>query len=410
MDLATSVLWIVLSATGTPTNLEALTQDLMRADVVFLGEEHDNDVGHAAQLEILKALHGARPDLVLSMEMFERDVQGVLDDYLKGRINEDKFLEHARPWGNYKKHYRPLVEFARQNGIDVIAANAPRPSARKMSLTGRVKSAYVARETTAPENRYFELFKEAMKDHPGEIGAAAMSKMYQAQCLKDDTMAESIAMYLAERPYRAPLVVHVNGKFHSDYGLGTAARLRQRRPLARTVVLSMTSTEKPEEFSDKEALSAGHYTLVVKAQPKKVAPKEEGDEPEEVVDTAVTTADAPATATTAEGAAPKEQPAEETPAPEEPKDERPVALGIMPDYGASEPGVMVSTAFEGRAAAKAGIKDGDLIVQIDDETIGSIEDYMDVLTEYYVGDVVKVTIKRKGKKKTLKVKLEASRR
>ena len=60
------------------------------------------------------------------MEMFERDAQIVLDEYLNDLITEKKFLDDSRPWENYKTDYRPLVEFARVNKLNVIAANAPR--------------------------------------------------------------------------------------------------------------------------------------------------------------------------------------------------------------------------------------------------------------------------------------------
>ena len=42
-----------------------------------------------------------------------RDVQGVLDDYLAGRIDEAEFLSGSRPWQNYRTGYRPLT-------IDVV--------------------------------------------------------------------------------------------------------------------------------------------------------------------------------------------------------------------------------------------------------------------------------------------------
>jgi hypothetical protein len=76
-----------------------------------------------------------------------------------------------------------------------------------------------------------------MKGHPGADGA--VERMYRAQCAKDDAMAEGIAQYLATNPHRQPLVIHCNGNFHSDYGLGTAARLAQRAPLAQAAIISM---------------------------------------------------------------------------------------------------------------------------------------------------------------------------
>jgi uncharacterized iron-regulated protein len=54
-----------------------------------------------------------------------------------------------------------------------------------------------------------------------------VKKIYEAQCVRDDTMAESVADLLNAGRF----VYHVNGSFHSDAGLGTAARVLWRRPL-----------------------------------------------------------------------------------------------------------------------------------------------------------------------------------
>ncbi|MEO5800221.1 MAG: ChaN family lipoprotein, partial [Gemmatimonadales bacterium] len=52
---------------------------------------------------------------------------------------------------------------------------------------------------------------------------------------KDETMAESI---VRARSNGAPLVIHYNGAFHSDYGQGTAERVRRRLPKAKVLVVS----------------------------------------------------------------------------------------------------------------------------------------------------------------------------
>ncbi|MAB89149.1 MAG: hypothetical protein CMJ90_06795 [Planctomycetes bacterium] len=382
-----AVLGLIFStATGGKVELQVLVNDLAARDVVFLGEEHDNTAGHQMQLQILRALHKKRPDLVVSMEMFERDVQGVLDDYLRGRIAEEAFLEHCRPWGNYKKHYRAIVEYAKANGLDVIAANAPRRSARKVAQGGGDLTAYVARKTSAVKDQYWELFKDAMKEHPGEITEQGLTRMYEAQCMKDDTMAESIADYLQGRPHRKPLVVHLCGKFHSDYGLGTVVRLLHRRPLATVGVVTMVAAEEVEKQDLEDHADKGHFVLVVKAEPKPAA-KPLADA--EAKPTAKPLADAEAK--------PK-------------RSGKAAGLGIMPDYGSDDPGVLVSGVSGGGAAELAGIKGGDLIVKIGKETVESLEDYMDVMGDLRAGQTVKVTVKRDGKDKAIDVKLGVSRR
>ena len=232
--------------TGEELTVEDTALRFSTLDVVFMGEEHDNDVGHAMQLELLVALHEHRPDLILSLEMFERDVQDILDAYLAGAVSEEKFLETSRPWGNYGPHYRPLVEYARDNDLAVLAANIPRPLAREVSKEGPEAIAgeeFAARFSTAPAGLYHDLFWDIMNPSGGEPDDELLQRFFAAQCYKDDTMAESIADGLSQAwgQRRRPLVVHVCGKFHSDYGEGTVSRLRDRLPELRVAVVTMES-------------------------------------------------------------------------------------------------------------------------------------------------------------------------
>lgn len=80
------------------SDLEAMAAELARADVVFLGEQHDDPGTHAMQRAILEAVSRRRPDMILTMEMFERDVQPALDRYLAGETAEEALLAAARPW------------------------------------------------------------------------------------------------------------------------------------------------------------------------------------------------------------------------------------------------------------------------------------------------------------------------
>src|SRR5205823_13287665 len=122
----------------------------------------------------------SRPKVVLSLEMFERDVQPVLDDYLAGRIPESEFLARSRPWDRYATDYRALVQLARARGWPVLAANVPRPIASAVSRKGlaaldtlpAASRAWVAREISCPHDAYFDRFAESMKTHSAGGGPA----------------------------------------------------------------------------------------------------------------------------------------------------------------------------------------------------------------------------------------------
>src|SRR6516165_549009 len=82
-------------------DFESMLADLARADVIFLGEQHDDPNTHRLELAVLEGLTRRHVPLVLGLEMFERDAQPVVDQYLAGTITEEQFLAASRPWPRY---------------------------------------------------------------------------------------------------------------------------------------------------------------------------------------------------------------------------------------------------------------------------------------------------------------------
>jgi uncharacterized iron-regulated protein len=265
------------SGDGTFSDFEMMMEDLAKADVVFVGEEHDDPATHRLELAILEGLARRRGSIIVAMEMFERDTQAAVDDYLAGRINESEFLKISRPWPNYATDYRPLVEFARMKGWHVLAGNVPRKYASQVARDGtsvldklpQAERDFVAVEISAPKDDYFKRFAEAMSAHPigtgGNKSAAAEREMaerfYLAQCVKDDTMAESIARAYTRSMEPKPLIVHFNGAFHSDYRLGTVARVRTRLEKARVAVISIVPQEQLDSIEAAEYRERGDYIV-----------------------------------------------------------------------------------------------------------------------------------------------------
>ena len=400
MELAAIVALLFNLRTLDAVSIDQMAADLVNRDVVFLGEEHDSPECHRFQLEIVKKLHRMRPDLVLSLEMFERDVQGPLDDYLRGRISEESFRAESRPWKHYQEFYRPIIEYAKVEGLDVLAANAPGALVHRVGKKGLVGidgERWAAWPVDARKGRYFELFDEAMNDSEGHaVKGEKLEHFFEAQCLRDQTMADSIAAYLDSRPYRQPLIVHLCGKFHSDEGLGTVSRLLGLRPLTQVGVVSTRSVEHPSKWKPQAAdRKLGHYLLVV-PETKDENEKKAGSK------------DHPATSTR-----PKSRPASHPtskpstrPAvavvPEVELGGRP-ALGFTPSYLADGQGVGVEALRPGGPAEKAGIEVGDRVVGLAGEPVADIQEYVDVLSDFSPGDTIEVELKRGAK--TLKLKL-----
>lgn len=233
-----------------------------RADVVFIGEQHDDPETHRAEAELLDGIGRSGRPVIVSLEMFERDVQPAVDDYLAGRTTEREFLNRARPWDRYAADYRPLIELAKQHGWRVVAANVPRTLASAVGRRGLVvfdtlhsmDRGMAASDIRCPRDDYHARFMESMQTHSVGSGTAPQAgdslptamaeRFYLAQCVKDETMAESIVNARAAAPRNA-IVVHMTGAFHSDYSQGTVARVKRRQTAWTIVVVSAIPVSDP---------------------------------------------------------------------------------------------------------------------------------------------------------------------
>ena len=245
------------------TDFETMEADLARADVVLLGEQHDDANTHRLETAILEGLARRRVPVTLSLEMFERDVQPSLDTYVAGTSAEDEFLKGARPWPRYATDYRPLVEFAKSQRWPVVAANVPRRIASDVARAGRpavdslpaADRRLAAGDLQCPHDGYFDRFVAQMGvgGHPADASGAAVDstteRYYWAQCVKDETMAESIAAAFAKQDGRPGVVVHVTGAFHSDFGAGTGERVRRRLLGRRVAIVSLVPLENLDDIA-----------------------------------------------------------------------------------------------------------------------------------------------------------------
>ncbi len=248
-------------------SIDEAADELADADVVFLGEQHDSAEGHAVQLALTKAIAERRGRIILSMEMLERDSQRLIDMYLDGEIDQAEFRATARLWPNYEEHYEPAVEFAREGGHDVVASNVYRPIASRVARQGldsAMGEVWAAASVDVSPGEYRDRFDEVMSGHGG-MDAEVMDRFFAAQCIKDDTMAESIARRIACDPGTPPVVIHWNGRFHSDYGLGTVERLRSRQPDLNIAVVSMLTDVQLSRPLAEETLNQGHFIILVQA-------------------------------------------------------------------------------------------------------------------------------------------------
>jgi len=262
------------------TDFEIMSAELARADVVLVGEQHDDSNTHRLERAVLEGFARRHVPVTVSLEMFERDVQPSVDAYVSGTGGEEEFLKASRPWPRYASDYRPLVEFAKAHKWPVVAANVPRRIASDVAKNGRqavdalsaTDRKFAAADLQCPHDDYFSRFAEQMGGHPAASGSApspsgassdaTTERYYLAQCVKDESMAESIANAFARMEGRPGAIVHFTGTFHSEYGEGTGERVRRRLTGRRVLTASIIPVESLDDLSpDDDDLKKADYLV-----------------------------------------------------------------------------------------------------------------------------------------------------
>lgn len=231
---------------------QQILQELVKADVVYLGETHDRIEDHQAQLDILKALHKQNPKIAIAMEMFQRPYQDVLDQYIAGKITEAELVkqsEYEQRWGFSWEYYAPILRFAKTHELPVLAANTPTEVTRKVARSGLESLTPAERKYIPPLSEirtdnaeYRKRVQDAYEQHhhAGHGNSDGFERFFTAQVLWDETMADAIAQFIQVNPNYQ--VVVLAGEGHIVYGYGipsrVARRLNNNQLVQRSVLLS----------------------------------------------------------------------------------------------------------------------------------------------------------------------------
>ncbi|MEG4583188.1 ChaN family lipoprotein [Microcoleus sp. MON1_C5] len=221
----------------TYTNQEIL-QQLVKAKVVYLGETHDSAEDHQAQLAIIREMHRQNRKIAIAMEMFQRPFQSAIDNYLAGKLTEEQLVEQTeydRRWRFPWESYAPILRFAKENQLPVLALNTPSEVTRKVasqgleSLTAEEKKHIPPISEIRTDNaEYRQLLLEVFQQHQkaAQGNSTGFERFLQAQVLWDETMAEKIAEFVKANPdYQVVVLV---GKGHIIYGYGIPSRVERR--------------------------------------------------------------------------------------------------------------------------------------------------------------------------------------
>ena len=262
-----------------------LIDQLEPVDVIFIGEVHNNPEHHLIQVQLLQALMARyAPPLAVAMEFFDTSRQPVLDRFMNGDLNEKAFLK-AVDWENswrFPYHlYRPILWISQDKGTALLGINAPNQLVRKVARTGLESLTDKEREQVASDidlnnaahREYLSTIFEQhsfKKDSPH--GMENFEHFYQAQCVWDETMAETIAAYMEAKGGK---MVVFTGNGHIVNKFGIPDRLLRRMDVRTATIVLYPLTERTtinKRLADYVWLTSDSKTGRTMRRPQKMPP------------------------------------------------------------------------------------------------------------------------------------------
>ncbi len=224
--------------------------------VIYVAEKHDRMGDHMAQFEAIKGLYDRGIPLSVGMEMFQRPFQGVIDQYMAGRINERQFLEkteYFKRWGFNYRFYRPIVEFCKKNHIPLVALNLRSEISKQVAREGlaslsKEERGQLPKEIDLSNTAYRDRLQEIYDEHDAMAGLSNFNNFFEAQVCWDETMAQSISDFLKDHP-DSHMVVIV-GMGHVMYRYGIPDRVERRGIKAQSVIVNDPETALEPAMAD----------------------------------------------------------------------------------------------------------------------------------------------------------------
>ena len=272
---------------GQAIDYENLIAQLATADVVFIGEVHNNPEHHLIQVQLLQALleNDTLPPAV-AMEFFDTTRQPVLDRFMNGDLDETAFLK-AVDWKNswrFPYHlYRPILWASRDKAATLLGINAPNSVVKKVARSGiknltTEERLQVARDLdldNTAHRKYLEgIFKQHQAHKDLKHGIQNFDHFYQAQCVWDETMAETIADHITAKGGK---VVVFTGNGHIVNKFGIPDRVSRRVDVKTATIVLYPLTERTtinKRMADYVWLTSNSKTGMTMRRPKKMPLKE----------------------------------------------------------------------------------------------------------------------------------------
>lgn len=212
-----------------------LMREVAQANVLLLGETHDRYDIHRWQLHVCAAMRALRNDIAIGFEMFPRRLQPVLDEWVRGKLDQETFLtstEWGKVWGFAAELYLPIFHFCREFAVPMLALNCYRELVTRVGKEGWEAIAVDERDGLTPALPATPAYRQYLFDITGggspsrkiiSPEAPEFDRFVRAQQTWDRAFACNIAC--TRQKGAPPLVIGIIGRGHLEYGHGTPFQL-----------------------------------------------------------------------------------------------------------------------------------------------------------------------------------------
>lgn len=208
--------YLLYDRTGSEISYDKLLKLSHQHDLIFFGEQHNNAIAHWLQFELIRDLStDSSKSLKVGMEMFEADQQILIDEYFQDHISQSSFEDEARLWNNYETDYKPILEYAKENEIHVVATNIPRRYASSVYRNGMEildSLSTTANRWIAPLPVEVDTTLQSYRNMSQMAHGHGGKNLAFSQAIKDATMAHFVLSNFDKNSR----IVHLNGAYHSN--------------------------------------------------------------------------------------------------------------------------------------------------------------------------------------------------
>ena len=193
-------------------DLDQMISEVKGARVIFVGEEHDRQQSHQAELEIIRKLHQSGVAFAIGLEMFTAKSQEKLDQWVAGKLDLQDFIRlYYHDWRMPWPYYRDILLYARKCHIPLIGLNIPEEISSKVAREGFAALTPAEREqlpqgiTCSIDPGYRTYIRKAYAEHPHS--GLAFTHFCEAQMLWNRSMGHYLREYLTQAPKSSAIVL-----------------------------------------------------------------------------------------------------------------------------------------------------------------------------------------------------------